>query len=141
LRTSDDLEVCHFGAYLDNIEKEGSGWKIQPGAFPLLVKFIDAKDNLSVQVHPNDDDALEHEGKYGKNEMWHVVGCEPSVFFISAGTVLILMTAISLLLSAWQGWTNAMNVNEKESAIDSFFVQQGEKIVVYGSLKIIVSCM
>lgn len=65
-----------FGVYLSNIGKEGLGWKIQPGAdFPLLVKFIDAKGNLSVQVHPGDDYALEHE--YGKNEMWYVVDCEP----------------------------------------------------------------
>lgn len=42
--------------------------------FPLLVKFIDACDDLSVQVHPNDEQAnqLEH-GELGKNEMWYIV--------------------------------------------------------------------
>jgi mannose-6-phosphate isomerase len=45
--------------------------------FPLLVKFIDAKGDLSIQVHPNDDYALEHEHQYGKNEMWYILDCEP----------------------------------------------------------------
>lgn len=44
--------------------------------FPLLIKLIDAKDRLSVQVHPNDAYALEHEGEFGKTEMWYVVDCE-----------------------------------------------------------------
>ena len=44
--------------------------------FPLLIKFIDAKDDLSIQVHPNDDYALKNEGQYGKTEMWYIVDCE-----------------------------------------------------------------
>ena len=41
--------------------------------FPVLVKFIDAQDKLSVQVHPSDSYALENEGQFGKTEMWYVV--------------------------------------------------------------------
>ncbi len=41
--------------------------------FPLLVKFIDANDNLSIQVHPNDELALERHDSFGKTEMWYVV--------------------------------------------------------------------
>lgn len=44
--------------------------------FPILVKIIDAKDNLSIQVHPENKYALEHEGEYGKTEMWYVVDCD-----------------------------------------------------------------
>lgn len=44
--------------------------------FPLLIKFIDAHDNLSVQVHPSDEYALEHEHSYGKTEMWVIVEAE-----------------------------------------------------------------
>ena len=44
--------------------------------FPILIKLIDAKDRLSVQVHPNDEYALANEGEYGKTEMWYVVDCE-----------------------------------------------------------------
>ena len=42
-------------------------------AFPVLTKFIDAREKLSVQVHPSDSYALEHEGQFGKTEMWYVV--------------------------------------------------------------------
>lgn len=44
--------------------------------FPVLVKFIDAEDKLSVQVHPSDDYALEHENSLGKTEMWYIVDAE-----------------------------------------------------------------
>lgn len=45
--------------------------------FPLLVKILDATDDLSVQVHPNDDQAREMENEaYGKTECWYVLDCE-----------------------------------------------------------------
>ncbi|NLM14081.1 MAG: mannose-6-phosphate isomerase, partial [Epulopiscium sp.] len=45
--------------------------------FPLLVKIIDASDKLSVQVHPEDEYAKEHEGELGKTEMWIVLDAKP----------------------------------------------------------------
>ena len=39
--------------------------------FPILIKFIDAKQNLSIQVHPDNRYALKNEGQYGKTEMWY----------------------------------------------------------------------
>lgn len=48
--------------------------------FPILIKFIDAADKLSVQVHPSDEYALEHEGEYGKTEMWYVIDCDEDSF-------------------------------------------------------------
>lgn len=46
--------------------------------FPLLVKIIDAKDDLSIQVHPDNDYAAEHEdGSLGKKECWYVLSAEP----------------------------------------------------------------
>lgn len=53
-----------------NYEKYGLG-------FPLLIKFIDAQDNLSVQVHPDDELAQRKYGQSGKTEMWHVIASEP----------------------------------------------------------------
>lgn len=44
--------------------------------FPILIKLIDAKQKLSVQVHPDDEYAWLMEGEYGKTEMWYVVDCE-----------------------------------------------------------------
>ena len=48
--------------------------------FPILTKFIDAKNNLSIQVHPSNEYALKNEHQYGKTEMWYVLDCEPGAF-------------------------------------------------------------
>lgn len=45
--------------------------------FPVLVKLIDAKDRLSIQVHPDDAYARAHGSSFGKTEMWYIVDCEP----------------------------------------------------------------
>ncbi len=45
-------------------------------AFPILIKLIDAKDNLSIQVHPDDEYAMRAEGEYGKTEAWYIVDCD-----------------------------------------------------------------
>lgn len=45
--------------------------------FPILAKLIDAKKDLSIQVHPSNAYALEHEHQYGKTEMWYVLEAEP----------------------------------------------------------------
>ena len=50
---------------------------LEAGELPILIKFIDAKKDLSVQVHPDDEYALEVEGEYGKNEVWYILDCEP----------------------------------------------------------------
>lgn len=48
---------------------------INENALPILVKLIDAKDRLSVQVHPCDEYARKHEGDNGKTELWYVIDC------------------------------------------------------------------
>lgn len=48
--------------------------------FPILIKFIDAKQALSIQVHPDDEYALRVEHEYGKNEMWYIMGCDPGAY-------------------------------------------------------------
>ena len=45
--------------------------------FPLLIKFIDAQDNLSVQVHPDDEYGLAHANSLGKTEMWYIMDAKP----------------------------------------------------------------
>ncbi len=45
--------------------------------FPILSKFIDAREDLSIQVHPSNGYALLNEGQYGKSEMWYVLDAEP----------------------------------------------------------------
>lgn len=48
--------------------------------FPILTKLIDAKKDLSIQVHPSNKYAMEHEHQYGKTEMWYILDAEPGAF-------------------------------------------------------------
>lgn len=50
--------------------------------YPLLTKIIDANDDLSIQVHPNDEYALKKHNSYGKAECWYVFECEPNASLI-----------------------------------------------------------
>lgn len=72
------------------------GTKIEDGELPVLVKFIDAKKDLSVQVHPSDEYAREHERDNGKTEMWYVIdadeGAEKSWFAIGKGMARCIFT-------------------------------------------------
>lgn len=45
--------------------------------FPILIKFIDALQPLSIQVHPDNEYGLRVEDEYGKTEMWYIMDCEP----------------------------------------------------------------
>lgn len=58
------------------------GTKISDNKLPILVKFIDAAQKLSVQVHPGDEYARVHEGQNGKTEMWYVLDAVPGATLI-----------------------------------------------------------
>jgi mannose-6-phosphate isomerase len=67
--------------YADAAYKVGEVWFTDPAGggvpLPLLVKFIFTSENLSVQVHPDDEFAALHENSRGKTEMWHVLRADP----------------------------------------------------------------
>lgn len=71
------INGIYKGLKLDELIKikgnELLGTEISKERFPLLVKLINAKDKLSVQVHPEDDYGFKHEGEPGKTEIWYVV--------------------------------------------------------------------
>lgn len=72
-----EFEGMPFSEYIDAVGREKLGWKAQGyEKFPVMVKFIDAKQNLSIQVHPADEYALTVERQYGKSEMWYVLDAE-----------------------------------------------------------------
>ncbi|ALZ88629.1 mannose-6-phosphate isomerase [Aerococcus urinaeequi] len=50
--------------------------------FPLLIKIIDAKEDLSVQVHPDDAYGLAHENDLGKTECWYIMDADPGAYLI-----------------------------------------------------------
>ena len=71
----DGLCLCEDGTPLrDAVTAADLGENVKDFPFfPMLIKLIDAKDNLSVQVHPSDEYALKYENSYGKTEMWYIV--------------------------------------------------------------------
>ena len=69
--TGDSLQDL-LEVYMDELVGE-SVYETFGNHFPLLLKFIDATDDLSIQVHPDDDYALENEKCLGKTEMWYVL--------------------------------------------------------------------
>ncbi len=77
-KSLDDL-ICEYGEQL-------LGKKVATrfgSTFPLLIKFIDAKDNLSIQVHPDDTLAKERHNSFGKTEMWYLINAKPDAFLYS----------------------------------------------------------
>ena len=76
--TIDDLIKKHGVQLLGKKAIQQSGH-----IFPLLIKFIDARDNLSIQVHPNDQLAQLRHQSFGKTEMWYVVKASPDAALFS----------------------------------------------------------
>ncbi len=69
--------------------------------FPLLIKFIDASSNLSVQVHPDDIYAYEKEnGSQGKTEMWYIMECKPGAQIICGMKTEIKQEELSNILKS-----------------------------------------
>lgn len=70
-----------FSAYLEEIGAEGQGVNTSVmDAFPTLIKFIDAAQPLSIQVHPDDAYAHAHGEPYGKTEMWVILAADEGAF-------------------------------------------------------------
>lgn len=72
------------GWKLDDLWKEHKelfGHPTEP-VFPLLIKILDAEDDLSVQVHPDDAYGMAHEGELGKTECWYIIDAEPGAEII-----------------------------------------------------------
>lgn len=91
--------------------------------FPLLIKLIDAADNLSIQVHPDDKLAAERHNSFGKTEMWYVVGHEP-------GAELYLGFNQPVTREKYLEYLNAGKLAELLTAYkvqdgDSFFIPAG----------------
>ncbi len=81
--THPDGESCVDGEPLSHVIKSHPGFlgthaeSVFGGELPILIKLIDAKQDLSVQVHPDDAFAAVHEGCLGKTEMWYVLDAKP----------------------------------------------------------------
>jgi mannose-6-phosphate isomerase len=89
------------------MDREGAallGNKVAPAfgnRFPVLVKFLFTREKLSVQVHPDDTYAHQHEGTPGKTEMWHVLAAQPGAT-LAAGFTQTL-SSIELRQALFEG--------------------------------------
>ena len=71
-----EFDGCSLAEYIEKMGEEVITNK-KLDFFPLLIKFIDACDNLSVQVHPDDEYGLKNANSLGKTEMWYVIDAKP----------------------------------------------------------------
>ncbi|MFP2997911.1 type I phosphomannose isomerase catalytic subunit [Spongiivirga sp. MCCC 1A20706] len=91
--------------------------------FPLLIKFIDAKEDLSVQLHPNDELAKERHDSFGKTEMWVVMQADEEANLIVDFNRKVSKEEYSNYLS--QGKITEILNFENVNAGDSFFISEG----------------
>jgi mannose-6-phosphate isomerase len=91
--------------------------------FPLLIKFIDAAADLSVQLHPNDDIARREHDSFGKTEMWYIMQAEPGAKIIVGFNKE--MTAQSFAASLESGTITKDLKYIPVSAGDAFFIDAG----------------
>jgi mannose-6-phosphate isomerase len=106
-KTIDDL-IRDYGVRL-------LGTKAQQ-QFPLLIKFIDARDNLSVQVHPDDELAGKRHHSLGKTEMWYVVKAAPDA---------VLYSGFSRQMDADE-YVRRVEDNSIMEALQCYSVKQGD---------------
>jgi mannose-6-phosphate isomerase len=98
---------------------------VEGDKFPLLIKFIDAKEKLSVQVHPDDAYAWEHEnGEYGKSEAWYVLQADPGSKLIAG-----LKSDVSK-----EAFTQMLNMNQLEEVLNEIEVKAGDVLDIPAGL-------
>lgn len=106
----------------------------QPDTFPLLTKILDANKDLSVQVHPDDTYALEHEGELGKTECWYVIAAEPSAKIVYGHTAQTVDEFESLIYQhKWDTLLREIPVK----AGDFFYVPHGTIHAIGGGITIL----
>ena len=91
--------------------------------FPLLIKFIDANDDLSIQVHPNDELARKRHNSSGKTEMWYVIQADEGSSLISGFNQEVDRKLYLKKFNAGE-LTDILN-NETVKADDVFFLPAG----------------
>jgi mannose-6-phosphate isomerase len=110
-----------FATYGAELVGRRAAWALQRGRFPLLVKLLDAEKRLSVQVHPPDEYALQHEnGELGKTEMWYVLHAQPD-----ARIILGLRRGVTRV-----DFLRAIAENRLEEVLHSLPVKPGDAVLI-----------
>lgn len=100
------------GLFRDHRELFGG---IEGDQFPLLVKIIDARDNLSVQVHPDDAYAGEHENSLGKTECWYVLQADE-------GTQMVM----GHHAKTREEFVKAIEEDDYDNLLNTFAIEKGD---------------
>ncbi len=90
--------------------------------FPLMVKILDAKDDLSVQVHPDNEYSKRVENQYGKTECWYVLECDEGASIVMGHHARDKSEAAELIRSG--KWDEFLNIIPIKNG-DFFFVEPG----------------
>lgn len=102
------------------------------GKLPLLVKFIDAKRDLSIQVHPNDEMAMREHGKMGKSEMWYVIKADEGAHLYAGFKQEI--TAEEYQQRIADGTITDVLADHKVKAGDVFYLPAGRAHAICGGI-------
>ncbi len=102
------------------------------GKLPLLVKFIDAKTDLSIQVHPNDEMAMRVHGKMGKSEMWYVIKADEGAHLYAGFKKEI--TAEDYQQRIADGTITEVLADHKVKAGDVFYLPAGRVHAICGGI-------
>jgi mannose-6-phosphate isomerase len=114
-------ELLHtYGARLVGSRNRSA---LDRGRFPLLIKLLDANEWLSVQVHPSDDYARQHEGDFGKTEMWVVLYAQPDAEIVLGFDRTTDLTVLEAALERDEIETLLHRVPVRQG--DAFFVPAG----------------
>ena len=106
--------------YLGNHSLRLTGGKAE---LPILIKLIDAKQDLSIQVHPDDDYALEHENSRGKTEMWYILAAKRNAELIYGFREDLSREQLSRILDEERMESVLNHVPVRQN--DVFFVEAG----------------
>ncbi len=99
---------------------------------PLLVKFIEAKKDLSIQVHPNDDMALREHGKFGKSEMWYVIDAQPDSYLYAGFNKKINIEEYKRMVA--DGTITNVLARHKVKSGDVFYLPAGRVHAICGGI-------
>jgi len=98
-------------------------YKVFGNKFPLLIKFIDAKEDLSIQLHPNDELAKKRHNSFGKTEMWYVMQADKDANLI-VGFNKKVTPEIYLKYLEDKTLTHILNFDKVKEG-DTYFIEVG----------------
>lgn len=98
--------------------------------FPLLIKYIDANSNLSVQVHPNDEYAKKNENDSGKTEMWYIIDCAQNAKIICGMKESVTQKDVSEIIKNGKIKENLNYVNIQKG--DAIYIPSGTIHAILG---------